>query len=111
MTYLRTDLTRGRSSSSFIDPISTSMALVASLLELPKTSKGLQSLALGYEIDGSASPRRKIARLDTDSDIASRSSSKGKAAVGPFKIKVIGDDTGKAQLTSLISDILMVERH
>ncbi|TFK28425.1 Cullin-4B [Coprinopsis marcescibilis] len=69
------------------------MALVASLLELPKTSKGLESLAFGYTNDGSASPRRKIARLDTDSDIASRSSSKAKSSTGPFRVQVIGDDT------------------
>ncbi|KAH6905870.1 Cullin-4B [Coprinopsis sp. MPI-PUGE-AT-0042] len=73
------------------------MALVATLLELPKTSKGFTSFGISVleqPNDGSASPRRKIARLDTDSDIGSRSASAtGQVPPsGPFVIKIIGED-------------------
>jgi cullin 4 len=88
------------------------MALVATLLELPKTSKGFQSFGISVleqPNDGSASPRRKIARLDTDSDIGSRSTSatgQGPPS-GPFVIKIIGEDEGKAiVLYEISSDIL-----
>ncbi|EAU93657.2 Cullin-4B [Coprinopsis cinerea okayama7 len=70
------------------------MALVASLLELPKTSNGLETFGIGIQDnsnDGSASPRRKIARLDADSDIASRSKTKTTPS-GPFVIRIIGED-------------------
>ncbi|RXW16982.1 hypothetical protein EST38_g8876, partial [Candolleomyces aberdarensis] len=72
---------------------------VSVLLTLPKTSEGLGFLHSAaatqpWGTDGSASsPRRKVARLDTDSDIASSSyRSRSKVLKGPITIKVVPDD-------------------
>ncbi|KAJ3547369.1 hypothetical protein NMY22_g1674 [Coprinellus aureogranulatus] len=68
------------------------------LLTLPTTSPGLGSLrsTIAESTTGSASPRRKIARLDTDSDITSSSSrstvSKSAQTKGPIVIRVHTDD-------------------
>jgi len=67
------------------------MASISTLLTLPQTSRGLTELKVTvfetYSNDpGSASPRRKVPRLDTDSDSASASRSQaavpGKLAPG-----------------------------
>jgi len=66
---------------------------VFTLLELPKTSNGLTATRLtatGVE-EGSASPLRKVARLDTDLDSASASRSSTTLSGGPVKIQIIGE--------------------
>ncbi|KAH9920321.1 Cullin-4B [Fomitopsis serialis] len=70
------------------------MADVFTLLSLPKTSKAFSALpAVGIsEREGSASPLRKVPRLDRDSDSASASRSRAVAADagGRVAIKVLG---------------------
>ena len=72
------------------------MIEVLSLLTLPKTSNAftaIRSNAIDPPDNGLASPRRKAARLDTDSDAASASrSTRNATADGPFKIRIIGDE-------------------
>ncbi|RDB27309.1 Cullin-4 [Hypsizygus marmoreus] len=75
------------------------MVDVFTLFTLPKTSNAftaLRSTVVDSFDDGSASPRHKTARLDTDSDAASASrSSQTIALQGVLKIKIIGDDLNK----------------
>jgi len=64
---------------------SLAMASISVLLTLPQTSRGLAELkhtvSQTYLNDtGSASPRRKVPRLDTDSDSASASRSQATIA-------------------------------
>ncbi|KAG5641762.1 hypothetical protein DXG03_004274 [Asterophora parasitica] len=74
------------------------MTDVFTLLTLPNTSNAFTSLrsttteTLDY---GSASPRRKTARLDTDSDAASASRSNRTRPQGPIKIRIIGNSANK----------------
>ncbi|KAF6758848.1 Cullin-4B [Ephemerocybe angulata] len=66
---------------------------VSMLLTLPTASNGVQFLSQtpsAHRIDGSASPRRKIARLETDSDTSTRS--KSTVLKGPITIRVQSDD-------------------
>ncbi|KAF9012551.1 Cullin family-domain-containing protein [Cyathus striatus] len=71
------------------------MTSLVSLLTLPKTSKGLTQLRTSVvQIDdGSASPRRKVARLHADSDSASASRYKSvpNKTPGPITIHIDGD--------------------
>lgn len=72
------------------------MANVMTLLEFPQTSKGftaLKPMAIQAPVDGSASPPRKKARLEDDSDVsASRSISQTKGrSGGPIILEVKGD--------------------
>ncbi|KAG6909083.1 hypothetical protein DXG01_002064 [Tephrocybe rancida] len=69
------------------------MTDVFSLLTLPKTSTAFTALpsSLTETFDGSASPRRKAARLDTDSDAASASRSNNTRLNGPIKLSIVGD--------------------
>ena len=70
------------------------MANVMTLLDLPKTSKGFTALKpITIQVDGSATPPRKIARLENDSDIsASRSISQTDGRSGtPIVLEVQGD--------------------
>ncbi|KAF8060763.1 Cullin family-domain-containing protein [Lyophyllum atratum] len=70
------------------------MTDVFTLLTLPKTSNAFASIRPTVTEtldDGSASPRRKTARRDVDSDAASASRSQRTRVHGPIKIKVIGD--------------------
>ena len=85
---------------------------VSVLLTLPTTSSGLEFLKSSpatqeWATDGSASsPRRKIARLDTDSDIASSSSrSRSKTLKGPITIRVIPDESGASPASPLVEDV------
>ncbi|KAG5638980.1 hypothetical protein H0H81_008200 [Sphagnurus paluster] len=68
---------------------------VYTLLTLPKSSSNaftsLKSTLVETLDDGSASPRHKNARLDTDSDAASASRSSRIKSAGPVRIAVIGD--------------------
>ncbi|TFK38770.1 Cullin-4B [Crucibulum laeve] len=77
------------------------MATVFNLLTLPKTSGGLseiRSTVIDSVDSGSASPRRKVPRLDTDSDSASASRSKPtKAPSGPITITIRGDFAPRLQ--------------
>ncbi|KXN88059.1 hypothetical protein AN958_07791 [Leucoagaricus sp. SymC.cos] len=82
------------------------MASISILLTLPKTSKGLTDLRTTVSEthtndNGSASPRRKVPRLDTDSDSASASRSQaattanfasGLAKAGPMTLHILGGD-------------------
>ncbi|KAG6865824.1 hypothetical protein C0991_011443 [Blastosporella zonata] len=73
------------------------MTDVLSLLTLPgKNSKAFtavksSALHVVEPLDGSASPRRKAARLDTDSDAASASRSSHTRLNGPIKLTIVGD--------------------
>jgi len=68
---------------------------VSQLLTLPKLGDGLSFLqSSSFGTSGSASPRRKIARLDTDSDISTSRLAKAKAQKGPIKINVVTNDNG-----------------
>ncbi|KAF5376863.1 hypothetical protein D9615_007286 [Tricholomella constricta] len=71
------------------------MTDVFTLLTLPKTSNAFTALKSTVTDDGSASPRRKTARLDTDSDAASASRSNRTRLAGPIKISIIGDHQKK----------------
>lgn len=66
------------------------MTDVFSLLTLPKTSTAFTALKtpVTENFDGSASPRRKVARLDTDSDIGSNHG----RVQGSIKLIVTGDN-------------------
>ncbi|KAG6890869.1 hypothetical protein C0992_012005 [Termitomyces sp. T32_za158] len=77
---------------------------VFSLLTLPETSTAFTALKtpVTENIDGSASPRRKVARLDTDSDISSASRSNHGRLQGPIKLIVTGDNC-RLHFTSLDS--------
>ncbi|KAF5364006.1 hypothetical protein D9756_000828 [Leucocoprinus leucothites] len=82
------------------------MASISILLTLPRTSKGLTELkdtiSQAHTNDtGSASPRRKVPRLDTDSDSASASRSQtaatanfasGTSKSGPLTLHLAGGD-------------------
>jgi len=64
---------------------SLAMASISVLLTLPQTSRGLAELRhtvseIYLNDTGSASPRRKVPRLDTDSDSASASRSQATVA-------------------------------
>ncbi|KAK7469322.1 hypothetical protein VKT23_003803 [Stygiomarasmius scandens] len=83
---------------------------VFTLLELPKTSNGLTATRLtatGVE-EGSASPLRKVARLDTDLDSASASRSSTTLSGGPVKIQIIGEFKSKSQNASAGADLASV---
>ncbi|KAG6844878.1 hypothetical protein H0H87_002823 [Tephrocybe sp. NHM501043] len=69
------------------------MTDVFSLLTLPTTSTAFTALkaSVSDSLDGSASPRRKAARLDGDSDAASASRSTGHGQKGPIKLTIVGD--------------------
>lgn len=74
------------------------MTDVITILDLPRTSKGFTALkeaaALQSIVDGSASPPRKKARLEGDSDSASKSRSgnheKDQTGV-PVNLKILGE--------------------
>ncbi|KNZ75711.1 Cullin-4B [Termitomyces sp. J132] len=70
---------------------------VFSLLTLPTTSTAFTALksSVTETFDGSASPRRKVARLDTDSDIASASRSNHMHLQSPIKLTITGEDLTK----------------
>jgi hypothetical protein len=72
---------------------------VFALLTLPNTSKGLTALQPtvvdAVNIVGSASPRRKVARLATDSDSASASRSRSATIHKPgasIRIRILDSD-------------------
>jgi len=67
---------------------------VITLLDLPQTSKAFTSLretAAQVLNDGSASPPRKIARLDGDSDSSSASRSRSQAKGGVITLQITGE--------------------
>ena len=68
----------------------TTMAEVSALLQLPRSSSGLSFL--GSSVLGSTSPRRKVARLESDSDISSRAKP---TSSGPIRIAVRTVDHGE----------------
>ena len=71
------------------------MTDVFTLLVLPKTSIAFTSTlrpTIQDSQDGSASPRRKTPRLETDSDAPSASRSKRNSCNGSIRISVIGDE-------------------
>ncbi|THV00861.1 Cullin-domain-containing protein [Dendrothele bispora CBS 962.96] len=85
---------------------------VFTLLELPKTSNGFTTTrvtATGVE-EGSASPLRKVARLDADLDSASasRSKSANTQSNGPVKIQIVGDLKNRAQNANAGNDFATV---
>ncbi|KAK0449684.1 Cullin-4B [Desarmillaria tabescens] len=75
------------------------MTSILSLLTLPTSTSGFTDINNNILDDGSASPLRKIPRLDSDSDISSAARSKSAGRNGGIvNISIIGDYVKKANL-------------